>query len=37
MRRQRRRYNMKLSELIKDVEVVDKYNYDENVEVTGVN
>ena len=28
---------MKLSELIKDVEVVDKYNYDENVEVTGVN
>ena len=28
---------MKLSELIKDVEIVEKYNYDENIDVTGVN
>ena len=28
---------MKLSELIKDVDVVEKYNYNENIDVTGVN
>ncbi len=28
---------MKLSELIKDVDVVKKYNYNENIDVTGVN
>ena len=28
---------MKLAELIKDVEVVEKYNYNENVNVTGIN
>ena len=28
---------MKLAELIKDVEVVEKYNYNENADVTGIN
>ena len=28
---------MKLAELIKDVEVVEKYNYNENTDITGIN